>query len=334
MRLIGWRGAAALGAAAGGMALAGVSARVAADRGRTRRRSRRGEEVAFGSLHSSPRAVLATDGVSLNVEVDEPDDPAGDTAVTVVFVHGWVLDMDSWHYQRAALRGKARLVFYDQRSHGRSGRAPRESCTLEQLGADLRSVIDAVAPSGPLVLVGHSLGGMAVMSLGAQHPDLVAARVAGVALCATSAGELLHRHGPLARLHPLLRRLTFLVDHGRALNTYAIVRRFAVGPDAPEKYADMTDEMIARAPTHLLWDFIQNFVDLDFYATLDALPGKHTVVLGGTEDAITPYRHSRTMSELIDGSDLVVCEGVGHMLMLEEHETVSRVVLDLVEDAA
>ncbi|MGH3423826.1 MAG: alpha/beta fold hydrolase, partial [Nocardioidaceae bacterium] len=302
----------------------------------------------FGSLHSAARVVPATDGVALNVEVDDPetggaetggaetgDEGAGSPAVpTVVFVHGWVLDMDSWHYQRAALRGRTRLVFYDQRSHGGSGRSDPGHCNLEQLGVDLRSVLDAVVPDGPIVLVGHSMGGMTIMSLAAQFPEVVADRVVGVVLCATSAGELISKRAPLSRLQPVLSRLSYLVDQGRKLNSYAITRRYAVGPDAPEKYADMADEMIGRAPTHLLWDFYPNFVGLDFYTALEALPGKHTVVIAGTEDVLTPMRHSRRMSELVDGSELVACEGSGHMVMLEEHETVSRAVLDLLEDVA
>lgn len=337
MKLISWRSAAALGAVVGGTAAAGVAARVASDRGRVSRRARRGEDVAFGSLHSTPRAVLATDGVSLNVEVDEPDDTDGaeggdPRGPTFVFVHGWILDLDSWHYQRAALRGRARLVFYDQRSHGRSGRSSRAHCTLEQLGRDLESVLRAVVPDGPVILVGHSMGGMTLMSLAAQFPDLVADRVEGVVLLGTSAGEVLSGRGPLTMLQPLLRRLTYVVDQGRKVNGYAITRRYAVGPTAPEKYADMTDEMISRAPTYVMWDFYPSFVSLDYYTALESLPGKNTTVIGGTKDAITPFRHSRKLADLIDGSEFVVCEGTGHMIMLEEHERVTRVLLDRLED--
>ena len=64
-----------------------------------------------------------------------------------------------------------RLVLYDQRSHGRSERASRESCTIEQLGHDLDAVIRALAPEGPLVLVGHSMGGMTIMALAEQTPS-------------------------------------------------------------------------------------------------------------------------------------------------------------------
>ena len=58
------------------------------------------------------------------------------------------------------------------------------------LGRDLDAVLRALAPDGPLVLVGHSMGGMTIMALAEQRPELFAERVAGVALLSTSAGEV------------------------------------------------------------------------------------------------------------------------------------------------
>ena len=51
---------------------------------------------------------------------------------TVVFTHGFALNLDAWHFQRAALRGHYRLVFWDQRGHGRSATGPRGSSTIER----------------------------------------------------------------------------------------------------------------------------------------------------------------------------------------------------------
>ena len=66
--------------------------------------------------------------------------------MTVVFCHGLALNQDSWHYQRRDLadlaEDGARLVFWDQRGHGRSGRGDAEHATIDQLGRDLRAVLD------------------------------------------------------------------------------------------------------------------------------------------------------------------------------------------------
>ena len=118
--------------------------------------------VPFGSLRSKPLTVVADDGLALHVEIDEVHPPdrspkrrwgADAPEVTVVFVHGLCLNLDCWHYQRAAYRGLIRSVFYDQRSHGRSGRSGRAHATIEQLGRDLKQVIDHVASHSPVVQV-------------------------------------------------------------------------------------------------------------------------------------------------------------------------------------
>ena len=91
----------------------------------------------------------------------------------MVVSHGYALSLDSWHYQRLALQGRVRTVWWDQRGHGRSQRGPVGSATIDQVGADLAAVIEATAPTGPLVLVGHSMGGMTVMSLADPPPGAV-----------------------------------------------------------------------------------------------------------------------------------------------------------------
>ncbi|MHC3821651.1 alpha/beta hydrolase, partial [Streptomyces sp. DT9] len=85
-------------------------------------------------------------------------------------------------------------VHWDQRSHGRSerGRAQAQGVhvDIDQLGRDLKAVIDAAAPEGPLVLVGHSMGGMTMMALAAQYPALMRDRVVAGAFVGTSSGKL------------------------------------------------------------------------------------------------------------------------------------------------
>ena len=112
--------------------------------------------------------------------------------VTVVFSHGYCLSQDSWHFQRAALRGVVRTVLLGPaqprplRRAARAQAADGVPVTIDQLGRDLKAVIDAAAPEGPLVLVGHSMGGMTMMALADQYPELVRERVVGVAFVGTS----------------------------------------------------------------------------------------------------------------------------------------------------
>ena len=114
--------------------------------------------------------VTLPDGVQLHVEVSGP----ADAPVTVVLLHGWCLDRRTWHHQIAALEtlteNAPRIITYDTRGHGRSGSTRLRSATLGQLGDDLAEVLRRFAPTGPVVLAGHSMGGMAIMEYAHTHP--------------------------------------------------------------------------------------------------------------------------------------------------------------------
>ena len=312
---------------AGAFVAAGIVATLLNGRQRHQRRLRRGEDVEFGSVHSDPLQVTATDGVLLNVEIDE----AERKTPTVVFVHGWVESIDVWHYQRLALRGKVRTVFVDLRSHGVSGRSYHDNSSIPQLADDLRTVISTLVPRGPIVLVGHSMGGMAIMELATAEPKLFGRRVKGVVLIGTSAGRLMRSSPALRYLIPMLRVASPMLDWGRTFNSYSIVRRWGLGPNAQERHVDMTNEMILMSPTHVLMDFYPNFVSLDLTAGLEVMGKAHTVVMGGTADLITPIKHSRRLAEQIPGAKLVVLDGVGHMVMFEEHEKVTELIENVLE---
>ncbi|WP_235738183.1 alpha/beta fold hydrolase [Nocardioides alcanivorans] len=116
-----------------------------------------------------------------------------DADVTVVLAHCWTADVEDWHYQvhdlLAEYGHEIRIVTWDHRGHGKSDPAPRDACTVHNLGRDMADVIDGHAPTGRLVLAGHSIGGMTMMALAEQRPDIMD-RVAGALFCATSAADL------------------------------------------------------------------------------------------------------------------------------------------------
>ncbi|MEJ8280273.1 alpha/beta fold hydrolase [Pseudonocardia spirodelae] len=280
-------------------------------------------------------SVMADDDVRLACEVVGPAD-GSDPALTVVLVHGFALDRRTWSEQRPYLAGmtgpSVRMVLYDQRSHGRSERAPAESCTIEQLGRDLDAVVRSVAPEGPLVLVSHSMGGMTVMALAEQHPELFHDRVAGVALVSTSAGEMASSGLPgtfLSRRNPIIRTLgglaawqPGLVETGRrALGDviWAFTKRFAYGDrQVDPRMVDLVDTMIDSNAVGALTDFVDTLGTHDRLAALPGLSGCEVLVLAGDGDRIIPWRHSEVIAEAIPTARLVRLPGVGHMPMLEQ----------------
>lgn len=337
-----------------GLAAAGVGAALglAAERW-TAGRTRPGVGVEpYGSLRGVPQRVRASDGTELYVEVDdldlaEPlDDDAPPSPVTVVFSHGFCLNQDIWHFQRQWLRGRYRMVFWDQRGHGRSGAGPDGHYTVDQCGDDLRAVIAATTPQGPLVLVGHSMGGMTVMALAAQEPDLVRERVAGVALLATSSGglsdvhwgltervgRLAHRVGPVALVG--LARAPRLVDRTRRIGSdleQALVKRYSYASPVPPELVRFTAAMIAATPLGVVSALLPGFDLHDKGEALATLADVEALVLSGDADLLTPLEHSAEIARRLPQAEHVVVPQGGHMVMLEHPDVVNLHLADLLE---
>jgi pimeloyl-ACP methyl ester carboxylesterase len=348
-------GAAAGAAGAAGVAAAGLVARRRAQQiaeDRRRLGAQLTEDAAEPGTRppGEPCSVTADDGVRLSAE--EIEATGGPAALTVVLVHGMALDRRTWHFQRQALAEldgpRVRQVLFDLRSHGRSERAPRESCTIEQLGHDLDAVIRALAPDGPLVLVAHSMGGMAVMALAEQNPELFRERVGGVAFVATSAGEvgaqglratLLSRHNPVTRAVGLLARVQPGLIEGARKATAGIVRSITGSVAYGDRnvapwLVDLVDAMIRVNAVDALTDFVDTLGSHDRIAALPALATCEVLVLAGDADRVIPCTHSERIAAELPDAELVLLPGVGHLPMLEQPRATDEALVRLVRRAA
>jgi pimeloyl-ACP methyl ester carboxylesterase len=350
---------------AGAVAAAGV-VHERREVGRERARIDPHSAALFGALPVDRQSRLLTeDGISLYVEEVGPLD----APITVVFVHGFTLNLGSFHFQRLALSeafgAEVRLVFYDQRSHGRSDKSPSADCTVEQLGRDLATVIDASLAGahnpGPVVLIGHSMGGMTVMSLADQRPDLfaapdpaggkraVGAPIGSVALINTSSGNLKNVtlglpafvsrwSGPV--LPVVLRRAAKnaqLVEGVRALGkdlAWVITKRLSFASDAvdPAVVAYCTS-MISATPVDVVSDFYSTLMAHDGTLGLMNLIDARVLVFGAEQDALTPLAHAETIAAALPRSELITVADAGHLLMLEYPEVVNSPLVELVAAA-
>ncbi|MFG2712688.1 alpha/beta fold hydrolase [Streptomyces goshikiensis] len=360
-RKAGWAGA-AIGVIAAGAAAGVAMERLTVGRG-MRMKARLALDAAgdYGSLRGTEGTTRAEDATELYYETDElPEEKGGRgrllrrkaaAAPTVVFCHGYCLSQDSWHFQRAALRGVVRSVYWDQRSHGRSARglaqADGDPVTIEQLGRDLKAVIDAAAPEGPLVLVGHSMGGMTIMALAEQFPGLVRERVLGVALIGTSSGGLGEvTYGlplPAAGLSAVRRVLpgvlkalgsqVELVEKGRRATAdlfAGMVKRYSFGSrDVDPAVARFAERLIETTPIDVVAEFYPAFQIHDKSAALQRFADIPVTVIAGDRDMITPAAHSEAIKAELPAAELTVLESAGHLMMLEYPETVTGLLGDL-----
>ncbi|MGC0330060.1 pimeloyl-ACP methyl ester carboxylesterase [Streptomyces sp. SAI-170] len=368
-----WRRATGIAGVAIGVVAAGAAAGVAIERLTVGRGMRQKARLAldsagpYGALRGTPGKAYADDGTELYYEVDEVDPEGGGAPrrrrlfgrkapapVTVVFSHGYCLSQDSWHFQRAALRGVVRTVHWDQRSHGRSGRGVAQvqeeaPLSIDQLGRDLKAVVDAAVPDGPIVLVGHSMGGMTMMALAAQYPELIRERVVAVALVGTSSGRLgeVNFGLPVAGVNAVRRVLpgvlkalgqrAELVEKGRRATAdlfAGIIKRYSFASrDVDPAVARFAERMIEGTPIDVVAEFYPAFTDHDKTDALAHFRELPVLVLAGVQDLVTPSEHSEAIADLLPDAELVLVPDAGHLVMLEHPEVVTDRLADLLTRA-
>ena len=288
--------------------------------------------------HASRSPLPAPAGVTHRVRTPSGDiqafewpvaDAAHD-APTVVLAHGWTLGSASWHPVLEAIRRRrreVRVVAFDQPGHGGSapvGRAP----TVHELGEVLHRVITAVAPTGSLVLAGHSMGGMTVMAYAAEHGDDVRDRVRGVVLVSTAAAVGRRARIPMESLAMRASSRSPRVALGRMLPARSQTR-LLYGSGVEPSVAAPGLQLIRSTPLPTIGRWFTALQSHDERAALAHLDGVPTRVLVGAQDRLTPVRLSWELSAAIRGSRLTILPGDGHMLPYEAPDTVADAIIEL-----
>jgi pimeloyl-ACP methyl ester carboxylesterase len=292
------------------------------------------------------RSVISDDGAPLHVEIDTPTTwQSGDP--TVVLIHGFGLSLDTWAVQRRELLCVARVIAYDHRGHRRSQAAHSETdpnLTIDRLGRDLMSILDQCAPEGPVICIGHSMGGMTIMSLAELQPDWFGSRITAVALLATTAGGIrnidlglpkglarfAHRLTPLVsrfsdRGGPLVELVT-RINGSTSDVGLVLTRTFAFGDVVPAHGTTLVADLLTSTPVDVVGDLLVDMDRHDRVAALSVIERVPVLVIVGERDLLTPVSHSHTIVNSIAGAQLHVLPGAGHMLTLEQPEQISELL--------
>jgi pimeloyl-ACP methyl ester carboxylesterase len=342
LRALAGLAAGAVAAGTGGVVLA---EKIAVGRVRLKPDPAAGEPL--GHIRGEAMTVFADDGLPLHVEVTGPKD----APVTIIFCHGYAASLDVWYYQHAGLGNSARLVFWDQRSHGRSGRSEPGLASIDQLGADLHRVVMATAPDDmPVVLVGHSMGGMTVMALADQHPDLFGSKVIGAVLISTVASTVDTANWLPAPLRPAVRWAMPSIMTGASKGRFADVversrqsasdlaflgtRWIAFGDsDVRPEVVDFLERIIRATPIGVVADFCVAMIGHDKRHALKVLGIVPVLVLTGDRDRVVDPACSDEVASAIRDAELITIHGAGHAVILERPEDINEAIAGLVTKA-
>jgi pimeloyl-ACP methyl ester carboxylesterase len=311
--------------------LLGVGAGVTLERtlvGRDRRRDDPEVGERFGGIRGTPAKVTGHDGTRLHVE-ELGQGPC------LVFAHGFSLTQDAWHYQRRDLPERYRCVFYDQRGHGRSGRPRKGDYSLQALAGDLKAVLDWTGEER-VVVVAHSMGGIATLQFAEQFPEELGNRVAGLVLVGSTYVDTVRgmtaavsAWGAAWAQRTLITgafrfmgqdpdRAQQLRRRGSDLG-YLGTRLFGFGSNPSPSQVGFIDTTLSGTDVEVWAKVFPSLVDFDLSESLEAVSVPALIVVGD-KDRLTPPAAARYMADKIPGSRLLILEDAGHCAFLEEHE--------------
>jgi non-heme chloroperoxidase len=298
------------------------------DRRRTGRSKVDAQQMPQAPSDVSHRMLTTIDGAQIHVMTSGQPQRM---APSVVLLHGVTLSAEVWHRSMAELGRDHHVVALDWRGHGRST-AGSDGYGLPLLARDLATALEQLDVRDAVV-VGHSMGGMALMHFCADHRSVLNERVCALLFLSTAVSDVGLAAVPsalrgalngLIGRGPLARRASWTLPGDLG---YTMVRvTFGERPDPAwvEEARHIVSEMDPNATA-------ASFVPLlshDARASFDGLMIPVLVVVG-TKDRLTPPAQARRLASLIKGARLVVLDGPGHMIMLERQTEFARLVRSL-----
>jgi pimeloyl-ACP methyl ester carboxylesterase len=279
--------------------------------------------------------VRSADGTILHAETFGPED-----GPTLVLAHGWTENLTFWIYQIIDLSARGlRIVAYDLRGHGQSEAAAGGDYSIARFGEDLEAVLAASVPEGRrAMVVGHSLGGMAISAWAKDHD--VERRAGAAALINTGAGDLIAEQ-LLVPVPAVAQALNHTVAVNGFLGSRAPLPRFstplmasairyiAFGPGASPAQVAFYERMLISSPPDAR---AQTGIALSEVELYDALPRLTvpTIVIAGEKDRLTPPWHAQRIAEMVPKLEgLTVLPNTGHMGPLERHREVTELLAQL-----
>ncbi|HEX8661033.1 MAG TPA: alpha/beta hydrolase [Brevundimonas sp.] len=283
--------------------------------------------------------VPGADGTALHVEVEgAPEGPI------LLFTHGWGLSARIWAEARADLGKRFGLVFWDLPGLGRSGRPP-VGYSIEAFAEDLHAVVDGLPTERPVILVGHSIGGMTVQTFCARHPELLNYRIAGIVLENTThtnplktmiLSRVFTALQPLielaCRLDTVLSPVIWLMNWQAYLSgsSHIAARLVGFGARPSREQLDRTVRLITRnSPAvqasgnlaMLRWSVTERLAAIDVPA----------IVFVGGRDLITKDHAGETIVEALPQGRLVRVEDAGHMGPVEKAGLYNEQIADFAD---
>lgn len=275
------------------------------------------------------------DGSEINVEFYGPED-----GPTIILTHGWGPDSTVWYYAKKQLTDQFRVIVWDLPGLGRSKKPQNRDYSLEKFASDLNAVVE-LAGDQPVILLGHSMGAMMLLTFCRLFPEKLGNPVMGLIVVdgtytnplrtTTFSKLLLALQKPLLEpllylaiaLSPLLHLTTWL----SYLNGTTLLTTEISGFTGRETRGQLNFSSLIgiKAPPGVLARGVLGMFEFEETATLPKIPIPTLVVVGKSDIATRPFASDR-MSSAIPQAELRVLAPGGHMALMERNQQFSDLV--------
>ena len=284
-----------------------------------------------GTVQRVPRP----DGSVLQVEFYGPED-----GQPIILLHGWGPNSTVWYYAKRQLTDRFRLIVWDLPGLGKSTKPKNNDYSLEKYAQDLEAVV-ALAGNKPVVLLGHSMGGMIILTFCRLFPDQLRRRVAGLILVDTTytnpvktsifSGLLRALQKPLIQpilyLMIVLSPVVWLMNWLSYLNGSLYISVELSGFTGTETRGQLNFSALlsAKGEPAVLARGTLAMLNYDETATLGTINVPSLIVVGASDIATIPAASIRMKAELPD-SQLVTLKPGGHMGLMEQNQQFAQAV--------
>jgi len=299
-----------------------------------------GRDELLGSIRGRPEFVRGPRSSRIATEHLEAAGAAG----TILFTHGWCVTEAIWHFQKRDLaNGPHRVVTWDLPGHGHSTPIARGHLTIDIAVDALARVVDSIPDDEPLVLVGHSLGGILSIGYLLRHSETARRRVRGAVLAATplvhfahsAAGRwpgaslqarVLGQAAQLAVENSVVDRFFAREAGGSRAGgaSYRLIRAgFGDRPDPAQ--VRFVRDLAASVPPQVRADTFRAMTGFDLRPRLGELATPLVLVTGGL-DHLVSIDEIRELAPRLPHARVEEFERSGHALFLEEHDRFTALV--------
>ena len=225
-------------------------------------------------------------------------------AHAVILLHGAGGNHQFWGSAIRRIEG-ADTYALDLPGHGRSGGTGRRS-----IAGYASFVVGFMGVLGleQAVVAGHSMGGATAMQMALEYPQ----RVTGLVLVGT---------GARLRVLPVILEGTL----SNYEDTIKLIGEYAYSPHTPAQLVRKGQRQMLKVAPRTVHD---DFSACNAFDIMERLGEIHcpSLVICGTEDALTPPKYSTFLAQYIPESELKWIEGAGHMVLIEKPDFVAKAV--------